>query len=517
MFLTGGAAQKKEAPAGTGPFSMTINKLSLLLLCGLAGCGNYFSVRVPHQVPEMPGAAAARPALSALYLTIRTAPPAEENALGALAGALGARQAPEFRPSELARHAARALARPASRVCAWRVAKAGAEDPFAAALKPSGLLVIEAASPSASARKEERSAVHYEKGGKKQTVKTAVQVYSASLYAGIKLYSWPAMAQLDAWSDNFSYTEERRDASADPADWYAANEGRLFGAVAAKLAARYAGRPLERLRPVFLKKGDKESEEAGRLAQRGRWDQAEEIWLRRAAAEGGWREYLGLAVSAEVKKDYAAAAAHYRQAQARGAGDKDAARIFWGQIYSDLETASSTAAAADCGSEWFAEKTALLPFSDETTSVDGPPMVRQLVYESLKAAGYSLVPLEQTDEALKRRGYSEGGQLTAAKPAELAGWLGAGRLVYGDLTDFAEVMAGVYNRRMIKGSARVWSPGRELVFEESVVNVKTPKSFLGGLAGQLAKGLAERIRNKPLAEEAAKFSRQVSENLPNRP
>ncbi len=497
---------------------MNMKKLPLLLLLsGLAGCGNYFSVRVPHQVPEMPGAAAARPALGALYLTVRTAPPAQENALGALASALGAKQAPAFRPSELARHAARALARPASRVCAWRVDKTGAEDPFAAALKPAGLLVIEAAAPSASARKEERSSVHYEKGGKKQTVKTAAWVYSSSLYAGVKLYSWPAMQQLDSWNESFTYTEDLRDGSTAPADWYAAKEERLFGAVAAKLAARYAGRPSERLRPVFLKKGDKESEEAGRLAQRGRWDEAGEIWLRRAAAEGGWRDYLGLAVSAELKKDYAAAEAHYRQAQARAAGDKDAARIFWGQIYGDLEAASSTAAAGDCGSEWFSEKTALLPFSDETTSVDGPPLVRQLVYESLKAAGYSLVPLEQTDETLKRRGYSEGGQLTAAKPAELAGWLGAGRLVYGDLTDFGEIMAGVYNRRMIKGSARVWSPGRELVFEESVVNVKTPKSFLGGLAGQLAKGLAERISNKPLAEEAALFSRQVSENLPNRP
>ncbi len=77
-------------------------------------------------------------------------------------------------------------------------------------------------------------------------------------------------------------------------------------------------------------------------------------------------------------------------------------------------------------------------------------------------------------------------------------------------------MAGVYNRRMVKGSVRVWeAAGPEINFEESVVKVKTPKSFAGGMLGQLAKGLVERIKNKPLAYESGLFSQQVTENLPN--
>jgi hypothetical protein len=490
----------------------------LPLLALLAGCGNYFSVRVPYRVPDMPNAAAARPALSALYVMVRTDAPAEESALGSLAGALLNKPETDFTPSVLGRRAAAALDRPGARVCAWRVDKTGAaQDEFVKSVNPSGLLVISARPPSVSARKEERSAVYYDKKRQKQTVKNKVWAYSAALSAEVKLYSWPGMELLDSWGDTFARAEDRFDNSKDLGDWYGENEEKLFAELTARLAGRYAGRPVDRLRPVFIVKKDPESEEASRLAQNNNWDKAVGIWLKRAAAAGGWKDYLGLAVAAELRKDYAGAAEYYRQAQARSGGDKDGAKIFWSQIYQDLDLASSTRAAGACGPGWFGVRTALLPFSDETTSMDGPPLVRQLVYERLKAGGYDLVPLEETDAVLRRHGFSEGGQLSAAKPADLAAWLGAGRLVYGDITDFGEIMAGVYNRRTVKGTARVWdaATGKELVYAESVVKVKTPKSFAAGLFGQLAKGLAERIKNKPLAYESGLFSRQLTENLPN--
>jgi hypothetical protein len=486
----------------------------LFAACALSGCGSFYTARVRHDVPAMPGAAAARPALSALYLVVRAAPPAEAGSGGLTLGGTPF----DFKPSDLARRSARFLTRPGMRVCAWRVEKGAEKERFAAELKPTGILVLDASAPSLVSGKQERSTVTYDKAGKKQTVTRKVNAYSSSLRAAVTLYSWPALEKLDSWADVFNYAEDREDGSKDPAEWYADNEERLFAAVGARLAERYAGRPADRFRPVFFAKGDKASEEPVRLASRGDWRKAEELWAARAAAGGGWRDYLGLGVAAELRKDYAAAAGNYRQAQRLGAGDKDAAKIFWGQIFGDLELELSTAAAGDCGAEWFARRTAVLPFSDETTSIDGPPLVRRLVYERLKAAGYDLLTPDETDELLRRRGFSEGGQLTAAKPEEIAGWLKARRLLYGDITDFGEVIAGVYNRRMIRGSARLWEVGaRESIFEESVVKVKTPSNFLGGLVSQLAKGVAERLKNKPLAYEAGLFSQQVAEDLPNRP
>lgn len=466
----------------------------------------------------MPGVSAAKPALEGLYVTVKTEPAAEETALGSLASALLKKSALDFRPAELARRAARALSRPGSKVCAWRVDKSGEDDIFVARIKPSGLLAVTANRPSVSSRREERSSVYYDKKKQKQTVKSAVWVYSASLYAEVKLYSWPALEPLDSWADTFSYSEDRLDESKEAGDWYAGSEEKFLGVITAKLVARYAGHSVDRFRPVFKKKGDKDSEEAGLLAQRNRWEKAEEIWEKRAAAGGDWRDSLGLAVSAELKKDYVTAGARYREAQARAAGDKEAGVVRWAEIYRDLELASSTRAARGCSGDWFGVKTAVLPFSDETTSLDGPPLVRQLVYESLKAGGYNLVSPEETDELLRKHGFSDGGQLAAARPEDIAAWLGAGRLVYCNITDFGEIMAGVYNRRLVKGSVRVWEAGApELSFEESVVKVKTPKNLAGGLFGQLAKGLVERLKNKPLAYESGLFSRQVSENLPNKP
>lgn len=50
-----------------------------------------------------------------------------------------------------------------------------------------------------------------------------------------------------------------------------------------------------------------------------------------------------------------------------------------------------------------------------------------------------------------------------------------------------------------------------------VSRVRLPKSFAGGLFSQLAKGLYERIREKPLYEESVLFVRRAAGTLPRRP
>lgn len=484
---------------------------ALLLLAALAGCGGYRTVKIPHLLPAADSDAG--PAMGALYLSIEAPAPAGAAAGGELASALLGRQEPEPDFQALAGRVSQALAKSGAKVCAWRVSRGTeAATAFADRLKPSGILHLKTGAPTAARRKEERNVAQYDRKNQKQSVKRSVWVYSARLSAETRLLSWPGGGLLDSWSSAFETSEDRADAAKDPQDWYPDAEGRLYSSLAEKVSERYAGRPVERRRPLFSVKGDKASEKAVELALAGLWEEAEAVW--RSGA--GWRGALGLAVAAEARRDYAEARKRYAAARELAAGDKAARGVRWEEIDGDLERAlRAPVQRGVCDRSWFEVRTALLPFSDGTTSVDGPPLARQLLFERLKAAGYSLVPLEEADEALRRRGYSDGGQLAAARPADLAAWLGAGRLLYGDITDYGEIMAGVYNRRMVAGSFRTWEAGgEEFSFSESVVRVKTPKSLLGGLAGQLAKGLLERIRNKPLAYEAGLFSRQAAENLP---
>ena len=488
--------------------------LLLPLLAGLAGCGGFYSVRVPYRLPTGPSAASYRPALTALYMVLIPPEEAADSNPG-LAGLLG-KTGPDMDLPALARATAADLEAPSVKVCAWNVEKgSAAAGSFAPRFGPSGLLELSLSRPSLSLEKEERSVTVTEKGKSRQ-VKSKVRVYTASFSAGVRLLSWPDRKPLDGWSDSVKVSEERMDDALEPEDWYSGVEGRLFAELAGKVAARYSGRTVFRSRPLFAEKKDKLSEKALSLARSGDWSGAAAIWRERAAT-AGWRDYLGLAVAAELSGDLPAARGYYGRAKAASAGDKAASGVRWGEIYGDLDYASSRPPERACDGSWFGVKTALLPFSDETSSVDGPPLVRQLLYDRLREAGYDLVPLESTDEVLRGRGFSDGGQLTAARPEQIAGWLGAGRLIYCDISDYGEIMAGVYDRRMVAGTARIWEKGAgEISLSESVIKISAQKSLLGGLASQLAKGLAERVRNKPLGPEAGLFARQLSSALPAR-
>ncbi|MBI4802229.1 MAG: DUF799 family lipoprotein [Elusimicrobia bacterium] len=500
------------------PFKLYAGVLFALFLCG---CGNYYSVRIPYYLPDNDNAVEIKKALSSLYIVVRARPEPEENALGNLAGALLKQRDLEFNVFALARKIARALSKPGASVKAYRVSRSGeAADPYAGYFAPAGVLEIKVSDPQVSARKEERTSSYLDKQKKKQTVKSTVWVYSASVAADIRLMSGPDLRTLDKTAETFVRSEERTDNKKDTGGWYQEHQEALFNDAAARLAGRYIGKPVLRYRPVFSKKGDKEAVRASDLARKDKWSEAEAVWNKRLKEKGGWRDLMGLAVAAEVRKDYVPAREYYLKARDAAAGDKEAGAARWGEILGDLEIMlSSVPAAAGPARDWFGVPAAVLPFADETTSIDGPPMLRALVYEALKSGGYRVQALEDTDKILLSHGLTQGGQLGAAEHAELCEWLGVERLFYGDINEFGEVMAGVYNRRAIKGRLLLWDlKERNFIWnaEPSVVKVRMPKSLVGGLFSQLARGLLERFKNKPLAYEGALFAAGAAEALPNR-
>ena len=492
--------------------------LPLLIFCG---CGNYYSVRIPYFLPENNNIIETRKALSSLYIAVKAPPEPEESAMGDIIGGLMNSRRAELDTYEFIRRTALAFSRPGIKVLAHRVFRTQEEsDPYIRYFNPSGVLEIDISAPEVSVKKESRSSAYYDENKVRRTVKTVVWVYSASISADIRLRAGDDWKVLDKMSDTFSYSEERLDNGKSAADWYAENEAKLFGAATARLSDRYIGRSVLRARPLFSKKDDSESARAADLARRGKWPAAENIWSSRVKEHKDWRDMTDLAVAAEVRGDYSAAKNYYLSAREDAAGDKESKPAKWDEILGDLDIMLSTGSTVRSeGDNWFAGSVAILPFTDQTTSIDGPPMLRTLIREALSDAGYRIQPLDETDKLLFSHGFTQGGQLGAADQAEICKWLGVERLFYGDINEFGEVMAGVYNRRMIKGRVMLWdlrSGNYIWSMDAAVIKAEMSKSFLGGMFSQLAKGLMERIKNKPLAYEGTVFTGKVVEALPNK-
>ena len=495
---------------------------ALSLLFVLAGCGKYYTVKVPYYLPESDNALEAKRALSSLYIAVKAPPEPDMSVVDDIVGHLVNGPHAEMNPGDLARKAAFALSRPGNNVLAYRVFRTKEEsDPYVRYFDPAGVLEIKLSEPAVSVRKESKATTYYSTE-KKQWVTSNrdVWVYSGSIKAGVILYAGAGGKVLDKMSDTFTRTEEKTDNRTVGSEWYAQNEPKLFEAVSARLQEHYIGRSVSRSRTLIRKKDDPVSVKAADLAQSGKWSEAEKIWFGRLGSTRDWRDMMNLGVTAETRKNYFEAKNYYVAARMLSAGDKEAGTVKWAEIMGDLDIALSTGALArSSAADWFAGETAILPFSDETTSIDGPPMIRTLLYESLKAAGYRLQPPEETDKLLLSHGLTQGGQLGAVDQAEICKWLGVERTFYGDIDEFGELVAGVYNRRTIKGRVTLWDlkAGNYIwALDATVSRVDISRSFMGGLISQLSKDLVERLKGKPLAYEAAIFSAKIAGGLPGR-
>jgi hypothetical protein len=112
-------------------------------------------------------------------------------------------------------------------------------------------------------------------------------------------------------------------------------------------------------------------------------------------------------------------------------------------------------------------RVAILPMANDTNDLDGPVVVRQAIFERLAARGYQLVPLAEVDAKLKENGFTDGGQLKAAKPQDIGQWLGADGLVYSTLEEFNYINLGYYAQRTVKVHGRMIDAKTEAVLWEA--------------------------------------------------
>ncbi|MBI3507640.1 MAG: hypothetical protein HY059_22620 [Proteobacteria bacterium] len=189
-----------------------------------------------------------------------------------------------------------------------------------------------------------------------------------------------------------------------------------------------------------------------------------------------------------------------------------------GRIASRFELPRTTyelpvaSAAAEGRAAWFAPPLAVLPFSDETTSVDGPVAVRKLLWSELEAGGYEVLPLDAVDEALRPKGFTQGGQLKAAKRSDLAAWTSSKRLLFGNVEYYHLLPAS-----LVAGGIELWDAGSAKTVFLSSATAAMEKSLPGAFdTVRRTSGLGWTATMLLPTAETVRFVRRALRGLPLR-
>lgn len=499
----------------------------------LSGCGGLrYRARVHHLLASDLAGREGYQALQSLYVVVQKPAPPDEGLGGQLLTKLfknvSVKRDVEIWVEAFASALQKDLSPVGGHVLAYQVVHDLKEaDPFLKRLGPTGILHLKLDSPDFQSEAAEKTAIILKtKTEKKQTVKTKVWRQGVKLRFEASLVSYPERKALGKFSDTLERKRERPRAKEEPEKdwqekWFRKEVEKKFLTGLSKLVTkRFAPRAVQRRRPIYADKEVPALKEAQAAAKNNNWAHARKIWKGRLeSGAGDWRDRHNLAVDAEKRGDLEEARRFYEEARQAGA---EVSKTNWDRILKDLSlVVSKIAAGSRAAPEWFSQRLAVLPFSDETGSVDGPILVRNRVHEMLRLGGYAVIPLEEVDLTLRQNGFSQGGQLGAARPSNIAKWLSAKRLLYGNLTNFDEVMVGVYHKRKVAGKLTLWDHVKKRQFwvlsEEAIRQAVHTKDAAAHFLGQLAGGLIERIRKKPLSPETERYVRRSVERLPRLP
>jgi len=166
------------------------------------------------------------------------------------------------------------------------------------------------------------------------------------------------------------------------------------------------------------------------------------------------------------------------------------------------------------------KRVAVLPMSNETNDLDGPVLVRKLLQEHLEDRFFERAPLEEIDAALRDHGFTDGGQLRAAKPQDLGEWTKADGLLYSVLEEFNYLNVGFYWQRRVKIKARLVDAGTgESLWESEkgwiTQGIATSKREAERqFAIQMAIKAAEKMTHQPLRPESLEAVYRLIRTLP---
>lgn len=165
---------------------------------------------------------------------------------------------------------------------------------------------------------------------------------------------------------------------------------------------------------------------------------------------------------------------------------------------------------------------AVMPFDNRTTSLQGPALLRKRVAERLRGLGWQVKGEEETDEALRGIGLTDGGQINAFKPEALGKALGVDGYFCGTVERFGYQNVGFYSQRAVeltlklveaKSGESLWEGLGEGVTRRIETDKKEAgRAFVEGVAVQAV----ETMTGHPLAPESDRAVSRLLSSLPGR-
>ncbi len=509
------------------PFNNWIIILSISFLF-ITGCASKYYVPISHVIPSTSDDERRYEPLRHVYLLIVKPAPKHDISLK-----VGSEELPflrdrfdNFDALTFANSINKNLYRFGGSVVAYRVtSKHPEEDPFIKELKPTGIIEIRFNDIVINTKEVQREVRGRDGKGKTTVSYTPKWVSACVLNMTIKLYD--RIEERTIYKNNLRVVSSHEFNSAP-------SEGKeeeimqdIFVSAAGRAIQVISPLYVVRKRPIFKTPDDEDSKKAYKLAKRDKWEEAEEIWKARLESDkGNWQDKMNLGIASELKRDNALAIKYYKEAEKESKNDKKSSCINWSLIYEDLATSIiKTSKSPPAVKAWFKQRLAVLPFSDETVSVEAPLMIRTMVYKLLDRGGYNVMPLEEVDKLLRKYGISQGGQLRSVTPEEVSKWLDADWILYGHLKDFNKINIGIYVKKSIKGNLSLWdaTDGREFWSSDRSVIVHSvpPKvkkdHILAHFLANIAESWIGALTNKPMGKEALTFALNNIEDLPLEP
>ena len=113
---------------------------------------------------------------------------------------------------------------------------------------------------------------------------------------------------------------------------------------------------------------------------------------------------------------------------------------------------------------------AILPFGNQTDSEGIDEIVRTTIYSHLSAHPYKDIELHEVDRKLRRYNLMEYEKLSAVSAKRLGRILRCDAVVFGEVTEFQRVYAGIYSQMAVGASITVWDTrtGKKIWSDEHI-------------------------------------------------